>query len=208
MCTTCLIEDVKARMLSRRALFGGAGAALAATAASTVFAPGALAQGHSRVEDLTHTLVEDFPTYFGPQQFFMEQKFNLADNGFNLFELRLSEHTGTHMDAPLHFSADGQSVAEIPVGNLVTPLCVVDIRAKADADRTLEIEQGSLYPALHRLEHRGLLATEWGVSENNRRAKFYKLTVAGKRRLREQTANWEQLVETITAALRAQHDEA
>lgn len=82
------------------------------------------------------------------------------------------------------------------------------LRIEQISGRTLEIEQGSLYPALHRLEHRGLLATEWGISENNRKAKFYKLTRAGERRLREQTANWEQLVATITAALRAQPDEA
>ncbi len=82
------------------------------------------------------------------------------------------------------------------------------LRIEQISGRMLAIEQGSLYPALHRLEHRGLLDTKWGVSENNRRAKFYKLTPAGQRRLREETANWEQFVEAITAALRAQPDEA
>lgn len=82
------------------------------------------------------------------------------------------------------------------------------LRIEQISGRSLEIEQGSLYPALHRLEYRGLLETEWGVSDNNRRAKFYKLTRAGKRRFREETANWEQLVGAITAALRAQPDEA
>jgi kynurenine formamidase len=64
----------------------------------------------------------------------MTQKFKFADNGFNLFELSLNEHTGTHIDAPLHFSADGQSVAEIPVENLVVPLACVDIRERAASD--------------------------------------------------------------------------
>ncbi len=58
----------------------------------------------------------------------------------------------------------------------------------------LEIEQGALYPALYRLERQGTLASEWGVSENNRRAKFYSLTPEGRKRLREETAGWQRLV--------------
>jgi transcriptional regulator len=65
----------------------------------------------------------------------------------------------------------------------------------------LEIPQGSLYPALYRLEHQELIAAEWGVSENNRRAKYYTLTAAGKRRLREETAGWNRLASAIGAAL-------
>jgi PadR family transcriptional regulator PadR len=65
----------------------------------------------------------------------------------------------------------------------------------------LEIPQGSLYPALYRLEHQKLIAAEWGVSENNRRAKYYTLTVAGRRRLREEAAGWNRLASAITAAL-------
>jgi PadR family transcriptional regulator, regulatory protein PadR len=64
-------------------------------------------------------------------------------------------------------------------------------------------EQGALYPALHRLEHQGLLDCEWGTSENNRRAKFYRLTVSGRRRLREETESWNRLATAIGAALRA-----
>ena len=65
----------------------------------------------------------------------------------------------------------------------------------------LEIPQGSLYPALYRLEHKELIAAEWGVSENQRRAKYYTLTAAGKRRLREETAGWNRLASAIAAAL-------
>jgi transcriptional regulator len=65
----------------------------------------------------------------------------------------------------------------------------------------LEIPQGSLYPALYRLEHQELIAAEWGVSANNRRAKYYTLTVAGRRRLREETAGWNRLASAIAAAL-------
>jgi transcriptional regulator len=71
----------------------------------------------------------------------------------------------------------------------------------------LEIPQGSLYPALYRLEHQGLLATEWGQSDNNRRAKYYTLTPAGRRRLREETAGWNRLATAIAAALDTAPDE-
>jgi PadR family transcriptional regulator PadR len=62
-------------------------------------------------------------------------------------------------------------------------------------------EQGALYPALNRLEHQGLLQSEWGTSDNNRRAKFYRLTAAGRRRFREETESWNRLVVAIGAAL-------
>ena len=65
----------------------------------------------------------------------------------------------------------------------------------------LTIEQGALYPALYRLEHRGLLDAEWGVSENNRRARFYTLSPAGRTRLREETDGWKRIVDAMAAAL-------
>jgi transcriptional regulator len=71
----------------------------------------------------------------------------------------------------------------------------------------LEIPQGSLYPALYRLEHQELIAAEWGTSENNRRAKYYTLTVAGQRRLQEETVGWNRLASAIAAALRTKPEE-
>jgi len=68
----------------------------------------------------------------------------------------------------------------------------------------LTIEQGALYPALYRLERQNLLDTEWGSSDNNRRAKFYRLTAAGRKRLREETEDWNRMVDIMSAALRAQ----
>jgi len=65
----------------------------------------------------------------------------------------------------------------------------------------LKIEQGALYPALHRMEHRGLLASQWGVSKNNRRAKFYSLTAEGRKRLRSERDGWERLVAAMATAL-------
>lgn len=68
-------------------------------------------------------------------------------------------------------------------------------------------EQGALYPALSRLEHQGLLESEWGTSDNNRRAKFYRLTIAGRKRFREETASWNRLAGAIGAALSAKPQE-
>ena len=65
----------------------------------------------------------------------------------------------------------------------------------------LQVQQGSLYPAVYRLEHQGLLSAEWGTSDNNRRAKFYQLTAAGRRRLRDERESWARMVDAITAVL-------
>jgi transcriptional regulator len=67
----------------------------------------------------------------------------------------------------------------------------------------LEIQQGALYPALYRLEHQGLIDSEWGTSENNRKAKYYRLTPDGRRRLGEETASWNRLVDAIARSLAA-----
>jgi PadR family transcriptional regulator, regulatory protein PadR len=82
------------------------------------------------------------------------------------------------------------------------------LRIRQISGNALDIPQGSLYPALYRLEHQGLITTEWGQSENNRRAKYYTVTAAGRRRLREEAAGWNRLVAAIDAALRATSDEA
>ena len=81
------------------------------------------------------------------------------------------------------------------------------LRIRQISGDALEIPQGSLYPALYRLEHQGLIAAEWGQSENNRRAKYYTLTAAGRRRLREETAGWNRLACAIAAALNTTSEE-
>ena len=141
MCNHCVIESVKAGMLSRRNFFKGSIAAAGAAALATTAAPKPLfaADNPTKAEDLTHELWDTFPTYFGGQQFFAEQKFSFAKDTFNLYEWRISEHTGTHIDAPLHFTADGKSVAELPVEDLIAPLAVIDIRAKADKDPDAQV---------------------------------------------------------------------
>ena len=81
------------------------------------------------------------------------------------------------------------------------------LRIQQISGDALEIPQGSLYPALYRLEHQDLIVAEWGQSENNRRAKFYTLTAAGRRRLREETAGWNRLASAIAAALNTTPEE-
>ncbi len=71
----------------------------------------------------------------------------------------------------------------------------------------LQIEQGALYPALYRLEAQALLDTEWGTSDNNRRAKFYRLNTAGRKRLRDETADWKRFATAVAAALEARPEE-
>jgi len=70
------------------------------------------------------------------------------------------------------------------------------------SDDVLEVEHGSLYPALHRLEDRGWIASFWGTSENNRKARFYRLTPAGRKQLSVQTTRWEQVVRAIGRILK------
>ena len=70
------------------------------------------------------------------------------------------------------------------------------------SEDVLQVEHGSLYPALHRLEDRGWIASFWGTSENNRKARYYRLTPAGRKQLAEQTSRWDQLVRAINRVLR------
>ena len=71
----------------------------------------------------------------------------------------------------------------------------------------LLVQQGALYPALYRLEQQGLIDSEWGTSDNNRRAKFYRLTAAGRARLGAETASWNRMADAIAMALRATRQE-
>jgi len=75
------------------------------------------------------------------------------------------------------------------------------------SDNALLIEQGALYPGLYRLVKQGLLKTSWGTSENNRRAKYYELTATGRKRLREETEDWNRLVAAMSSALAVQPGE-
>ena len=79
----------------------------------------------------------------------------------------------------------------------------VSVRIEQVSKEALRVHQGSLYPALRRLERRGWIKAEWGVSENNRRARYYHLTKAGKKRLAEETREWNRLSQAIARILEA-----
>jgi PadR family transcriptional regulator PadR len=81
------------------------------------------------------------------------------------------------------------------------------LRIHQISKEALNITQGSLYPALYRLEHQGLIVSDWGESENNRKARYYRLTSAGRKRLRDETAGWNSLVKAIGAAMDATPEE-
>ena len=82
------------------------------------------------------------------------------------------------------------------------------LRIQQISHNRLEIQQGSLYPALYRVEHQGWVSSEWGESENKRKAKYYRLTAAGKRQLRSEAANWNRMADVIGGILKAVPEES
>ena len=81
------------------------------------------------------------------------------------------------------------------------------LRIQQISGEQLQIQQGSLYPALYRLEHQGWITSEWGESDNNRKAKFYRLTAAGKRRFQSETEKWNRMASVIAGILRTGPEE-
>jgi len=81
------------------------------------------------------------------------------------------------------------------------------LRIQQISNDALQIPQGSLYPALYRLEHQGLITAEWGESDNKRKAKYYTVTTAGRRRMRDDAAQWNRLATAIAAAMKATPEE-
>jgi transcriptional regulator len=81
------------------------------------------------------------------------------------------------------------------------------LRIQQISGEQLEIQQGSLYPALYRLEHQGWIASEWGESDNKRRAKFYSLTAAGRKQLQSETEKWNRMASLIASILRTKSEE-
>ncbi|MFT3781512.1 MAG: PadR family transcriptional regulator [Nibricoccus sp.] len=77
----------------------------------------------------------------------------------------------------------------------------ISVRIRQMSDDVLQVEQGSLYPAIYRLEHKGWLKAEWGVSENNRKARFYEITASGRKHLVGETNNWVHVSAAINAVL-------
>lgn len=150
MCVPGCQEVVRQRLSRRGFLKAAAATAVAAAAPPSV---AAAQRGRKepiikkpvlRLVDMTHTLVQDFPTFFGGQQFEVSPLFEFETDGFNMNTWNLVEHTGTHMDAPFHFSADQNTTAEIPIQQLVLPLAIVDIRDKAEANPDAQVTPDDL----------------------------------------------------------------
>lgn len=154
MCVPGCLEHVQAGLGRRR--FLSASALAGAALMSGHPAAAAETRSFAKVVDLTHPLSPEFPTFFGKPGIAFEDQLTFAKDKVNLKVWTLNEHTGTHIDSPFHFSADGWSVERIPVGNLVCPLCVVDIAARAADDpdaqltpddiRAFEAEHGPIPP--------------------------------------------------------------
>jgi kynurenine formamidase len=142
MCVPGCYEAITHR-LTRRGFFKGVTTAALAAGASTVVASTAPVRAEAmrftRAVDLTHSLWPDFPTFSGQRQLDFEPLTTFENDGYYTNKLLLAEHTGTHMDAPLHFAKGTNGSAQIPVEQLVVPLVVVDIAARAaeDADAQL-----------------------------------------------------------------------
>jgi kynurenine formamidase len=147
MCVPGCVEFVRSK-LSRRGFFKGAGAAAAAAAAAAALAPDeAEAQAFprfSRVADLTHTHSPEFPTFFDTPGVTLKPLKTFKPDGFNLNEWTVLEHSGTHIDAPIHFAETGAGPDTLPVSQLVVPLAVVDVRKQAAANADYQLTPADL----------------------------------------------------------------
>jgi kynurenine formamidase len=139
-CQEAIHRALSGRRLSRRGVF-----ASAATFAATAVVPTAMAAPRAkRIVDLTHTMSPEFPTFDGAPGIAMKKVFDLKANGYNLYQWQLNEHSGTHLDAPIHFSEAGMTVDQIPAETLVAPLAVIDVTDKAAKSADDQLSRGDL----------------------------------------------------------------
>lgn len=154
MCSPRVMQRVTAS-ISRRAFLEMAGAAAVAGVAAPVRSAqaqsGSVMGGAFGVRDLTHTVGPDFPVFPGYDPMKMEDSQTIDEDGLNSKNLAFNEHTGTHMDAPFHFSADGVTADELPVERFFAPLAVVNISEKAacDEDATVGVDDILAWEELH-----------------------------------------------------------
>ena len=119
----------------------------AAGFAATALAPSpglAAPRPLKKVVDLTHTMSADFPTFDGTPGIEMQKVFDLKKDGYNLYRWQLIEHSGTHLDAPIHFSDGGMAVEQIPAETLVVPLAVINVADKAAKDADYQLSRSDL----------------------------------------------------------------
>ncbi|NOX63949.1 MAG: twin-arginine translocation signal domain-containing protein [Chloroflexi bacterium] len=177
MCAPRVQESVLRRLSRRDFLKFAGGVGLAAGVSACAPPPPPVAKpsqpneakfSFSQVVDLTHTLWPTFPTFGGGQNYEEEVLFTFEKDGFNMKRWSLVEHTGTHIDTPFHFSADGWSAEQIPVEKLLGPLAIIDIRAKAaeNADAQLTPDDIKAWEAEHGpLPEKGIVAMYSGWEE-------------------------------------------
>lgn len=135
------------------------------------------------ITDMSHTLYEGFPTFSGDKWFEMERPVTWEKDRVNLNRWTLMEHTGTHIDAPIHFSEDGMSADLIPIGDLLCPLAIIDIRRKAaeDADAYLTLEDIAAWEAAHgEIPEGACVAMNSGWAAHLKSPKYAGLDDAGK----------------------------
>ncbi len=106
--------------------------------------PEAAPRPAKKVIDLTHTMSADFPTFDGTPGIEMQKVFDFKKDGYNLYRWQLNEHSGTHLDAPIHFSEAGITVEQIPAETLVVPLAVINVADKAAKDSDYQLSRGDL----------------------------------------------------------------
>jgi kynurenine formamidase len=119
-------------------------AGVAAFAASAVAPAEAAPRRFRSVVDLTHVMTPAFPTFDGTSGIELTKLKDLKKDGYNLYRWSLNEHSGTHLDTPVHFSEDGLSAERIPAATLVAPLAVIDVTAKAARDPDYQLSRDDL----------------------------------------------------------------
>ena len=177
MCAPGCIEHVH-HELSRRALLRAAAPAAAAAATTVLATDSAEARPISafhRVVDLTHTHAPEFPTFFGTPGISLKQLKSFEKDGFNMTEWTVLEHSGTHIDAPIHFAKSGPGPAEIPAADLVVPLAVIDVAAKAAANPDYQLTPDDIraWESRHgRLPRRSCVAMHSGWEAHAQSARY------------------------------------
>lgn len=153
MCLPACTKKIAGDLVNRRGFLKMATSAatvMTAAACTPLVAPSAPAAANqgavsfSRVVDLTHTLTPSFPSFGGDVRLEMETVVTLAADGYNMYRWLLVEHTGTHMDAPFHFSDEGDDASAIAAENLHGPLAVIDLRARAEEDPDTQLTPDDL----------------------------------------------------------------
>jgi kynurenine formamidase len=141
-CQEAIHHALSRLSLSRRRVFATA----AAFAVSAAVQPAAEAAPRppKKVVDLTHTMSADFPTFDGAPGIEMQKVFDLKKDGYNLYRWGLIEHSGTHLDAPIHFSENGMALEQIPAETLVVPLAVINVADKAAKDADYQLSRADL----------------------------------------------------------------